>query len=329
MTAHTPLRTSNSVMSAYPGATGDKVVLLDAGNFPSFSNYLNQSWTFSGTDWTNKSASLIDPNGPSPTRVNFVMAYDGTNISLVSGAGGSTGAGILSDHWVYGPSTAPVWTKLSIPVPTARYNAEGAFLNGTGAAAGILMFGGQNNLYNLLETQFFSGSTQTWSQITIANGSSPVARVGHMMSGTNANPGVVALFGGNTTNQQLNDLWTYTTASSWQKVVLTTSAQPSVRSNATFSYDITNSKFVLTGGQNEYGVINETWVLSLASATSGTWTQVSVPNGSGPLGRYSAQQCWDASSSKTILYGGISASTNYPDNSTWAFDGSLLTWAQL
>ena len=313
MTLHTPPRTANSVMSAYPGGvSGQKVVLLATGNYPSYSNYLNETFTFSGTDWTNQSASLIDPLGPLPGRTNAVMAYDVADVMLFGGQGGSAASGVLGDTWRYNGLT---WVAQSPTVsPFGRYKAAAAYLSGTG----VVMFGGENLLYKTLETWIWSGSA--WSNVTAANGLNPLARTDHMMAASST---TVLMFGGETTGASLNDTWFYTSAGGWVKQNPTVS--PSVRSDACMAYDSTNSIWVMFGGKNAYGYLNETWTYSTVSG----WSQVSVPAGTGPSGRIGSQMCFDTTSAKTVMFGGISATSNYPSNETWVFSGSSLTWSQL
>ena len=312
MTTHTPLRCANSVMSGTPatGFTGQRVVLLDTGNFPSFSSFLNETWVFTGTDWTNTGATLVDPNGPLPGRTGAVMCSDGTNVMLFGGQGSSSTAGVFEDTWLWNGTS---WTKASpATVPFGRYGAEAAYLAGTGA----VMFGGENLLFKTLETWIWNGTT--WAQVSLANGASPAARCGHVMA---ASSSLILLFGGEGTNSQFNDTWTFN-GTTWTKLAPANS--PSVRSGACMAYDTVNHIWVLFGGSNPLNYLDETWTFN-----GTTWTQVVLGNGVGPSGRVGAQMAFDATSGKTILFGGINATTNYPANDTWAFDGSALTWTQL
>lgn len=316
MTTTTPLRCANSVMSAAPTG-GATVVLLDTGNYPSFSSYLNETWTWSGTNWTNTSATLINSNGPLPGRTNFVMCYDGTNVMLYGGQGSSSTTGVLDDTWYW---NGTVWAQAApATVPFGRWGAEAAYIGSNT----VVMFGGQNTLYNLLETWTWTGSTKVWAQVTVANGTGPAARVGHMMAGDGATTAL--LFGGQGTNSQFNDTWTYTTAGGWAQVAVANGAGPSVRSGGCLVYDSHNSKWVMFGGKNEYYYLDETWTFT----TGGGWVKVASGNGVGPSGRVGAQMAFDTTSNTTILFGGINATTNYPANDTWAFNGSTLTWTQL
>lgn len=319
MTTHTPPPCANSVMSADPGATTGKVVLLAAGNYPGQSTFLNETWNFVGStpDWTDTSTALINSNGPLPGRQNACMAYDGTNVMLFGGQGGSSATGVLADTWVWN-SAGQTWSQAAPATsPFGRYSAEATNLNGTG----VLMFGGCNLLFNLLETWTWNGTT--WTQVSVANGAGPAARTGHVLAGNSSGTGTAVLFGGQGTNQQFNDTWTYTTAGGWVQAAIV-GASPSVRSNACMAYNTAGTQWVMFGGENEYGYLNETWTLN-AGATA--WTQVSVANGTGPAGRIGAQMAYDAASSSVIMFGGQTATAGYPSNETWKFTGGV--WTQL
>jgi Galactose oxidase, central domain len=325
MTTTTPNRCANSVMAADPtAASGKQVVLLDTGNYPSYSTFLNQTWEFSGTNWNNTSVTLVNANGPLPGRINSCMAFDGYNVVLFGGQGGSSTTGVLEDTWVWN-SSAQTWTQLGGPTPPGpsltpqpfgRYGQNCAYLVGTG----VVMFGGENLLYQLLETWIWDGYTQAWSQLTFANGTSPNARVGHAMAASGSE---VVLFGGQGTNSQFNDTWTFN-GTTWTKLNPATS--PSVRSGACMAYDSTNSVWVMFGGSNEYTYFTDTWTFN-----GTTWTKAVVGGGSTatPAGRVGAQMVFDPQSATTIMFGGISAATNYPSNETWSFNGATLTWTQL
>jgi hypothetical protein len=311
-------------MSAFPGSSGKQVVLLDSGNFPGFSNFLNETWTFSGTDWTNQSAGLVNSAGPLPGRINGAMAFDGTNVMLFGGQGAENSVGVLNDTWVW---SGTAWTQktgvgFALTGPSNRFGAEAAYLSTIGTG-GVMMFGGTNLLYNLLETWLWDGTAQTWTLLSVANGSSPNARTGHCMA---SNGTKAILFGGSGTNSQFNDTWSFTMAGggTWTKLAVTT--PPSIRSGACMAYDIANSQWVMFGGMNEYNYLVETWVLNTGATA---WTQVSVPAGTGPSGRVGAQMAYDAGSSTVVMFGGLAASDSYASDGTWSFNGGTLAWTKL
>lgn len=305
MTAHTPLRCAFSMMSNFPTGSS-KVVLMDAGSYPSFSNFLNETWTFNGTDWSYSGATLVDPAGPLPGRLDSVMAYDGTNVILFGGRGGSSADGVFGDTWAW---NGTAWTKRSPATsPFGRYKAEAAYLAGTG----LVMFGGRNIDTMVNETWVWNGTT--WALLSPA--SSPSARVDFCMSATTTS---IVVFGGSTTNQQLNDTWTFN-GTTWTKLSPATS--PSARSNACMAFSTAGSLHVMFGGTDTKTFFNDTWTFN-----GTTWAKVAVTNG--PSGRIGAQMAYDATSSKVILFGGIDATTLYPANDTWAFDAVGLTWTKL
>lgn len=313
MTTHTPLCCANSVMSAAPTSAA-RVVLLDTGSYPSYSNYLNETWIFTGTDWTNLSTNTIN-SSPIPLRANGVMSYDGTNVMLFGGQGGSSSTGGLNDTWLWNGTT---WSQATpTTAPFARWNAEAAYIGSNT----VVMFGGCNLLYNILETWAWNGSTKAWSQVAVANGAGPAARTSHMFAGDTSSKAV--LFGGQGTNSQFNDTWTYTTAAGW--VQLNPATSPSVRSNGNLVYDSVNSIWVLFGGSNEYYYDTATWTFN-----GTTWTKaVTGGTSATPPGRVGAQMAFDVTSGKTILFGGIGANNSYPLNDTWSFNGATSTWTQL
>jgi hypothetical protein len=183
-------------MSAAPTG-GARVVLLDTGNYPSYSSFLNQTWTFSGTDWTNTSATLVNANGPLPGRTNAVMCFDGYNVMLYGGSGSSSTAGVFQDTWTW---NGTAWTQQTPVVsPFGRYKAEAAYLAGSGSSEQVVMFGGENLGAMLNETWVWNGSTLAWVQTFPVT--SPAARVGHAMAASGTQ---IIMFGGRGTNQQFN-----------------------------------------------------------------------------------------------------------------------------
>lgn len=311
MTTNTPLRCANSAMTFGDGYTW----LMDTGNYPSYSSYLNETWKYNATTntWTNTAATLIDANGPLPGRSQQVMVYDGYHVMLYGGQGGSSTAGVFEDTWTFNGTS---WTK-GTPTnpPFGRYGAKAAFQAGVGTVM-FGGFGGAGNGVYLLETWIWDGSGSTWTIQNIGNGLSPKARIQHVMAASTTQ---VLLFGGVISSGEFqNDTWAFS-GGAWTQLHPATS--PSVRGNAVMSYDSANSIYVLFGGMNEYNYLPETWTFN-----GTTWTQQS-PTVS-PPGLIGAQMCFDTNSNTTILYGGISATTNYPSNQTWSFNGSTLNWTK-
>jgi len=326
MSTHTPIRCAYSGMASFTKGGDGYILLLNSGNYPSFSSYGNETWIWNWTngneDWTNISPSFIDPNGPlgpsvnnvvMSARINEVVVPDSNgDIMVFGGQSSSSTAGAFNDTWVFNPSTS-VWS-LQHPAtsPSIRYQAEAAYLSGTGS----VMFGGQNAAWILNETWIWNGTT--WTQVSVANGAGPAARIGHCMA---ASASAVLLFGGSgTSNNLFNDTWSFN-GTAWTQLGV---SGPSVRTGAAMAYDSHNSLWVLFGGQNNSTWCNDTWTFN-----GTTWTQVSVANGAGPAARIGAQMAFDTTNNLTIMYGGISAGAMYPSLETWAFNGATGVWSIL
>lgn len=306
MTIHTPLRTANSCMVQRASA---EVVLMDTGAYPGHSNFLNETWTWNGTDWTNTGTTLIDANGPLPGRTNHVMAYDGYNVMLHGGQGDSSLRGLLSDTWLWNGTTWTLKTGLTT-YPFGRHFAEAC--RSTTTALNVTMFGGYGGNAKLVnETWKWDGNLQTWTLLSPAT--SPSARVGHCMAG---GPSFLVMFGGaNSAGECKNDTWTFD-GTTWTQLFPATS--PSCRTGASMAYDLTNNVWVLFGGMNEYYRLPETWTFD-----GTTWTRKSPTTS--PPGLTWSQMCWDTQSGKVLLFGGFQASDNYVGNATWSWDGTNWT----
>lgn len=302
MTVHTPPRTARSVMASASTFTGDKVILLDNASYPGFSDLINQTHSFSGTDWTQIGTTLIDASGPLPCRIDASMAYDGTSLVLFGGKDASGVAGYLNDTWLYNSG----WTKQTPATsPTQRAKAEMAYLASNTTS---VLFGGINQISMLNETWTWSHSTLTWSLKTLAT--SPAARYDFGMA---ASPTQVILFGGKGGNLEFNDTW------SWNGTVwaqLSPATSPSCRSEFCMTYDTANSNWVLFGGRDGLGVKNDTWTFD-----GTTWT-LKAPTLI-PAGRTSAQMCYDPQLGKVIMFGG--QGNNEVFNHIFAWSGSQWT----
>ncbi len=296
MPTHNPLPCSHSSIAQ---RVGHEVVLLNTGNYPGVSNFLNQTDTWNGTDWT-LGASQIAAS-PLPLRSDLSMAYDGTNVTMFGGRGQSETDGVFEDTWSW---NGTVWTQVTGTSPFGRFGHKMAYLAGTGA----VLFGGSNVLNFLNETWVFTG---TWTQQSPAH--SPSVRVSHAMAG---GPSYVLLFGGSGTNAALGDTWKYDGAD-W--TLQSPATHPSVRSGAVLAYDTANSNFVLFGGANESGLVGpETWTYN-----GTTWTQAAPAHT--PSARVGAQMCYDSQAGAVLLFGGF-GNTN-ANGETWKWTGT--DWVQL
>lgn len=307
MTTHTPLRCANSFMVQ---RGSNEVVLMDTGAYPGVSNFLNETWKFDGSDWTNTGTTLIDAAGPLPGRLNMVGAYDGYNVMLYGGQGDSATVGYLSDTWTW---NGTAWAKASpTTVPFGRHFA--AACRSTTTALNVTMFGGYGgNAKYVQETWKWAGETKQWTLLSPAT--SPSARVGHCMAG---GPSYLVMFGGTVSSGEFkNDTWKFD-GTTWTQLAPATA--PSARSGAVMTYDVANNLWVLFGGMNEYYRLPETWTFN-----GTTWTQKAPATS--PSGLTWASMCYDSQSGTVLLFGGFSATDNFAHDETWSWDGS--NWTKL
>lgn len=302
MPTNNPLRTANSAM-AKRGA--NPVVLLDNGSYPGFSEFLNETWTWNGTDWT-RAISAIG-SGPLPTRADFSLTYDGYNIMMF---GGRSDAETQSDTWTY---NGTAWTKEApVTVPFGRFRHKLAYLNGGAGAETAVMFGGSNMNEVLNETWVWNGSAKTWT--LAAPVSKPPARIDFMFSG---NTTVCVLFGGKDQARLFADTWTWN-GTTWTQNTPTT--PPGYRSNAGFCYDVANSEWVMFGGSDTFNTLGETWTLN-AGRTA--WTKEAPATS--PPARVNPTMYYDGT--RVVMTGGTDGFSDYAFNDTWGWNGT--TWTAL
>jgi hypothetical protein len=154
---------------------------------------VNDTWTWNGFDWAEKSP-LTSP----PARTGAAMAYDSAHGQVVLFGGDTNAAVFLNDTWAWDGSN---WTQKFPPTsPPALFSNAMAFDSGHSQ---VVLFAGGNQ-YQAPETWLWDGSqwTQSFPQ------SSPSARTGQAIAYDSAHSQVV-LFGGAGTQSPglLNDTW--------------------------------------------------------------------------------------------------------------------------
>jgi hypothetical protein len=302
----TPLRAAHTEMCTH--TSGNKVILLNTGNYPSYSSYLNEINSWNGTVWSSVTSGLINANAPLPVRTDGALGYDGTNLILFGGRGDSSTSGVLGDTWQI--TSAGVCTLLAPATsPFGRFQHEMCYLTSNTT---LLMFGGSNslNLLNDLWTWTHAGGTWTLQATT---GSIPSART---RFGFAANATKAFVFGGAGTNSMFNDLYYIDSTYTWTKVTPTGSIPP-VMMDFSFSYDSNNANFVLFGGQTGLGPSNATYTYD---PVGNSWTLKSPVYTMPSL--YGAQMSFDPVSNSVIMFGGINGATNYPSNVTYSWSGT-------
>ena len=175
---------------AFDSATG-KIVLF-GGDSNSSPRFLNDTWTYDGTNWTQQTTATSPP-----TRYGASMAFDSATGKIVL-FGGYNDSGFFSDTWTYDGTN---WTQQTTATsPPARFDASMAFDPSTGK---IVLFGGYGGFGPRNDTWTYDGTN--WTQQTTAT--SPPARYGASMAFDSAT-GKIVLFGGDSGSYR-NDTWTY------------------------------------------------------------------------------------------------------------------------
>lgn len=309
-----PLRCSNSVMAL---RVGHEIVLLDTGNYPGVSDYLNETVTWASGNWTVVSTSQIDPLGPLPLRSQMGMGFDGssTEVVLFGGKGESETEGVLNDTWTW---SGTAWTKQAPGTsPFGRYSHELAHLNGVGS----LMFGGTNVLNLLEETWLWSGGNGgNWTQLAPSH--SPSARTNFAMAGSSATTNVL-LFGGQGTATTFEDTWMWVGTSTGNWVQQFPAVSPPALTGAVMAYDAANSQYVLFGGADDHGLVGpQTWVFT--GGNGGNW-HLTTPAVT-PAARVGAQMAYDGA--HVIMFGG--SGNTHAFGETWEWTGGTNgNWVQL
>ena len=220
---------------AYDPATGHLVLFggfqLGPGGVYTESGYLNDTWTWSGSTWTQ-----LSPATSPPARFGASMAYDsGTGQLVLFGGGGAT-AGPDNDTWTWNGTT---WTQLNPATsPPGQDGASMAYDSGTGQ---LVLFGTDGSTWT------WSGST--WTQLSPAT--SPPAQDGASMA-YDSGTGQLVLFGTD------GSTWTWN-GSTWTQLSPATS--PSARNGASMAYDPGTGNMVLFGGAYApLNLLSDTWV---------------------------------------------------------------------
>ena len=215
-------------------------------------NYLADTWTWDGTNWTEQS-----PATSPPARAGATIEYFDGEVLLY---GGYNGTSYLNDTWLWDGTT---WTEQSGTNPPARAYASMAedtgYAFGTGA---LVLFGGYNGTSYLGDTWTYT--TAGWTKQTPTTSPSARAYAAMAYNGTLAEPTV---FGGYDGTNALADTWEYTGTNNWVEQSPTTN--PPARIDAAMADNSTDGQLVLFGGQA---------TTSTSSVLDDTWTFYSAPD---------------------------------------------------
>jgi len=231
---------------AFDAAAGNVVLF---GGVTSSGSYLNDTWTWDGTTWTEQFPPVSPPGRQFDTQG---MAYDASTqrVLLFGGLDGPPGNyKPFGDTWTW-DGLARTWTRnLPASSPSPRRAMMSADAGGT-----VILFGGDDGVatyYN--DTWIWDGSN--WTEQSPA--SAPSAR-GLSTMAYDAGLGSVVLFGGSDgAGGQDNETWLWN-GTNWYQVRPVTA--PVARWAAGMDYDPIAQTLVLFGGFGTH-TLSDTWLL--------------------------------------------------------------------
>ncbi len=212
------------------------------------------------------------------------------------------------------------------------------FINDTLLSLDNLSYAGQS-LYSTYiidnNTEFLSGTrlktTSTDNALKLSRSSDynwlirnisvkPSPRVYHSMVYDSFDK-LFILFGGNTWPTGYSDeTWSFNSSSdTWAQ--LNPSTKPTGRYKHAMAFDSYNNIVVMFGGQDNTGILGDTWVYNY---TTNTWTNMNP--GTSPSARVSHGMVYDSDARAVILFGGDASGYN---NETWIYNYTTNTWTNM
>jgi Galactose oxidase, central domain/FlgD Ig-like domain len=267
--------------------------------------------------WVN----LTPGAGPAPSaRRNASAILDPVENRMVIFAGTTAGtASVLNDVWAFDLDTN-TWSNLTPPVgppapaprlfPASIYDPHGyRMITWSGQASGVFF----NDVWA------FDLATNTWSKFT-PTGGPPNVRYG---VGYTFDPIArdLVTFAGFTNLGRFDDVWRFNDqAVTWTDA--SPGAGPGERCLHSACYDAVGHRMIMFAGQNNFGPLDDLWMLDL---NADTWTEL-TPSPK-PSGRYFTALVYDAANRRATLFGGQTSTV--ATNESWVFDLWTNEWTQL
>jgi Galactose oxidase, central domain len=175
-----------------------------------------------------------------------------------------------------------------------------------------------------------------WTQLT-STGGPPTPRMFHSAAYDPGSNRMIVFAGASADGgTRYNDVWVLTNANGtggapvW--IALASAGNPpSIRSNHTAIYDVTNNRMILYGGKGSNGALGDVWVLSNANGLNGNpaWSEV-TPAGDTVQPRWGHTSVYNSASNGMLVFSG--ADEFIPDLYTLSNANGLSgtpTWTQL
>lgn len=284
------------------------------GQYPNII-YLNDTWEFDGTDWTEIQTANRPEKGRSGTAMCYVKPWKKT--ILFGGAGGDAGTGATDETWSYDGID---WTILGpATIPPTRVGAAMAFDENLGK---VLLAGGVT-VDGIHDRDCWLFDGQDWELLAGCSGGTSQP-LGRMMPGMVWNPVSrrIVLFGGEYPfNNYWNDTWEFYELR-FHKVTTATSAP--FRHMPAMTFHALSGKCLFFGGAyrpvgGSYTKCNDLWEYDGID-----WREIPVRNPPAPRDYVTIEYC--PLSQSVYLYGGHGDDDeNYFAEDTWKYSTVVST----
>ncbi|MFW9908675.1 MAG: Kelch repeat-containing protein [Candidatus Thorarchaeota archaeon] len=274
---------------------------------------LSDTWTYSYSEnsWT----ELVLTPSPS-ARSNHAMVYcSETNEVILYGG---QGAANPTDTWSFACDTQ-TWSQVATSVnPGVHHSLALAYDPQENA---VILFGGfGDDGLERDDTWKFDCDTREWSELSPAE--VPLARYGHVMVYDDSINKIVMTSGNTASQGHQDDTWIFdTSTSNWTQ--LTPTGNPDHLKWPSMTYDSTNKKCILFGGQIGDNSVDRTWIYD---GLQNTW-QRRYPSES-PEDRINTGLAFDSTNNVTILFGGIVIDGAQFDD-TWVYSYEDNVWTEM
>ncbi len=272
---------------AYDSAI-QSVVLF--GGFDGSTLY-NDTWLFSGGQWSQAHPSVNPPARFSPGMTGDVAAGD----VVLFGGGYNLGANVYNDTWTYQGGN---WAQVSTSVaPAPRFSMAMSF---DPVDQYVLLFSGWSTNQRLSFGDSWTFANGVWTNITATNG--PIPRNYAAMAFDPALNATI-MTGGHVVADAYNDTWAQNVTSGWQ--YFPTTSAPPARWGLEIVYDAVSDELYLFGGVNANIVFfNDLWEFGHTTPENANWTWTELTTVTSPSPRAGAAMVYDAAAGYTVLFGG-------------------------
>jgi hypothetical protein len=284
-----------------------KKIVLFGGFGGSAQTFLNDTWTFDGTTWTEQNTSVAPP-----VRTGASMAFDKRIQKLVM-FGGFNGQqnrkAFLQDTWLWDGATS-TWSEAKMKSSPPRATGAVVFTDPLNGRA--IMFGG----YNFFKPKFpVYGDTWRWTGSTWKKLHPPASATPRGWGVAVLDPARknVVLTGGNADLLRTDNTWTWD-GKTW------TQQSPSTQVEAlTFSgiaFDAESQLVILFGGWGGSNGedVNETW-----SWDGSNWVLLNPAKS--PSARDGVGMAYDPVTHEVVMFGGEVATSGRELQDTWKWTG--------